>query len=252
MKPIQVIEHNGYTIKIMPDEDAADPRENDNVSKMFFWHTRYDLGDSEERNASRASDRFEELAGWDAVGELIEEEYGPLAAIVPVSMIDHSGLHLYVGSGAHPSDPGGWDSGMIGFAFVTQATVEYERHVDASLRDEDIEWARKMIEAELDEYNLYLGGGYVGYVIENPNGEIVDSLWGFDDVDYAIESAKAEVPELPPNPKLQDKGAAAGACIALIRAYDNGKRDNGEMEWDDVGIAYELAKQALGIKEGKS
>jgi hypothetical protein len=43
-----------------------------------------------------------------------------IPVVLPVSATDHSGVAVYLGNGEHPHDPGGWDSGWIGFLFVTR------------------------------------------------------------------------------------------------------------------------------------
>jgi len=38
---------------------------------------------------------------------------------------------------------------------------------------------------------------------------------------------------------------ALEACLALARAYQNGEDAGGEMDWEDVDLAYVMAKEAL-------
>lgn len=74
------IEYKGYTIEIISDENAENPRAAwDNVGTMVCWHNRYDLGDSESwkgidgkmkyqnlsKNYNEPIDLLYELAGLD-------------------------------------------------------------------------------------------------------------------------------------------------------------------------------------------
>jgi hypothetical protein len=103
----------------------------------------------------------------------LEQERGA-TVILPLGLIDHSGISMYVGAGAHPHDPGGWDSGQVGLIFDT-ADTRKECGMENATR-EDIERA---LRAEVNAYDQFLRGEVYCYTVTDADGEHVDSCGGF-------------------------------------------------------------------------
>lgn len=101
----------------------------------------------------------------------LKQERGA-TVILPLGLIDHSGISMYVGAGAHPHDPGGWDSGQVGVIFDTTETRE-------QLQDTTREEIEKQLRAEVDTYAEYLRGEVYCYTVTGPDGEHIDSCGGF-------------------------------------------------------------------------
>jgi hypothetical protein len=185
-------QHNGYTVRIIQDEDAQNPRTDyDNAGVMVCFHGRYDLGDDSKKHDYESRD----FNGWKELYDQIVKDHRPVA-ILPLALIDHSGISMYVGDSAHWRDPGGWDSGQVGFAFVSRETALKEwgkKIVTKRVR----ELAEKCLRAEVETYDQYLTGDVYGFTIETPDGEDVDSCWGFYGLDYCITEAKNNVPKEP-------------------------------------------------------
>jgi len=161
-----------FTVRIEQDIDPFNPRaEFDHFGNMSCSHKRYVLGDKEhELNA----DNFN---GWDEVEEwLIEEEGAHI--ILPLYMIDHSGLSINTTGFSCP-----WDSGQIGFIWCTKKQVDDEFSGDE-------ERAKNLLLAEVNEYSQYLEGDVWGFVIEDEEGEHIDSCWGFYGHEYVMEEAE--------------------------------------------------------------
>lgn len=224
---LETFQHNGYTVKIISDPDPTNPRKDyDHVGRMVCWHRRYDLGDETRRDSPEAflellvedfdptfTTRWDDKIWLKMVGHgLSGEEYKRKQAefnkartealwkiierhyvILPLALLDHSGLHIWVGRGPHWSDPGGWDSGQVGWIYCTKKKAREEW----GKRKDYLEKARKCLEAEVAEYDQYLTGDVWGYVIETPDGEQVDSCWGFFGSEYCKEEAKNAVPNKP-------------------------------------------------------
>ena len=57
--------------------------------------------------------------GWDMLVRYLKLKEGAVA-VLPLTLIDHSGLSIRVGRGAWAEDPGGWDSGTVGAIYLTQ------------------------------------------------------------------------------------------------------------------------------------
>lgn len=182
-EPVEQFEVAGATVKIYPDYDPMNPRENDNLCEIVTWHRRYELGDKQinlddvreiGRRASKETlIRFLKIH-WNA------------AFVIPLGLLDHSGLCMYVGDGTHPMDGGGWDSGTVGFAYVTREKIiaEYGAYNKKTHKK-----AYECAMAELDEYCKFIEGDVYGYVIEY--GEEEESVWGFIGFDYVKKEARA-------------------------------------------------------------
>lgn len=151
---------NGYTLKILPDENPIHPRSDcAHLGTLLAWHRRYDLGDNNDY--PEPDDFFE------------SEEAKRIYASLPVYMLDHSGIRLSCNSFRY-CDPDGWDSGRLGIIYCTEEQAKKWLGKDCTP-----ERATKALYDEIEEYDAYLNGSYYGFAIEGLNGENEDSCWGF-------------------------------------------------------------------------
>lgn len=151
---------NGYTLKIVPDEDPIHPRRDcDHLGTLLAWHRRYDLGDN---NDYPEPDDF-----------FGSEEAKRIYASLPVYMLDHSGIYLST-TGFADVDPDRWDWGRLGIIYCTEEQAKKWLGKDCTP-----ERATGVLYGEIAEYNDYLNDSYYGFAIEGPNGEPEDSCWGF-------------------------------------------------------------------------
>ena len=112
---------------------------------------------------------------------------------------DHSGLSISTGCG-YPYDDK-WDSGVIGFIYITEERLQAEFAGDK-------EKATTALEAEIKEVDSWLTGQVYGFVITGTdtdgNEYDIDSCWGFyGDSKYCLEEAKSIVDHLPQQLKLE-------------------------------------------------
>jgi hypothetical protein len=183
MYEVEQFEHAGRKVTIHVDETPMSPRDWDNLGTMVHWHRRYDLGDTS----------FDD---WDIGPHTIENPNVALrylrlihgAVIVPLGLLDHSGLSMYAGGGPHAFDSAGWDSGTVGFIYVTRARIVEEYGDDSP---ESREQARRCMLAEIETYDQYLRGDVYGYTVEDEAGNVLDSCWGFYGTEYAMDEARA-------------------------------------------------------------
>jgi hypothetical protein len=175
-QPVETFVLNNKTVEIYLDEDPQNPRENDNADTMVCFHGRYNLGD---KHNYRSSD----FSGWDAIEKQIIEDHNPVA-IFPLYMLDHSGLTLSTSAFSCP-----WDSGQIGFVFISREVALKENH-SKRVTNKIKEWAERYIKASVEEYDQYLRGDVYGYVIKDEEGNQEDSCWGF----FGFEAVKEAVP----------------------------------------------------------
>jgi len=165
MEPFEQYEHAGCVISFHYDEYAGDPRrEYDHNGVMRCKHGRYELGDVQ--------------ASADTWEELLEEarDDGALEPILPLYLIDHSGLAMR--TGPFHEDPGGWDSGRVGVIYATRETLLAGGHDPENLPSSEqlAEW----LTAEVAEYSAYLEGDVFCWTVER-GGEIIESCCGYYD-----------------------------------------------------------------------
>lgn len=161
---VERIEYRGHYIVIHYDDCPQNPREEfDTVGQIVHWHRRYDFGE-----------RIDDPEQW-------LEDNKDDCIILPLGLLDHSGLHMWVGSGEHWCDPGGWDSGQVGWIYCTKeiAIKEWGRKIcTKKVR----EMAIKYMTGEIAEYDMYLRGAVYGYMVE---GDLCDdSCWGYYGSEY--------------------------------------------------------------------
>lgn len=221
---VDSFKHKGLIVNIYPDDSPESPREWCNLGTMACWHRNYNLGDQNaftdpasfllsllpEDKAAAYEARCEKeheklwqqakgrmlaygstqhLAMTDELNaaqrarlmKAIEKDY----IILPLFLYDHSGITMRVGAFCDP-----WDSGQVGYIYVAKDTVRKEyssRAVTASVRAKAI----SCLMSEVETYADYLEGNVCGYVVEDEQGEHLDSCWGFYGLDYCREEAKA-------------------------------------------------------------
>lgn len=142
-----------------------------------------------------------EKAAGEMADELTNEEKLHLCEVcnalvwLPISMYEHSGITLWLGSKWSHSDAQ-WDCSSVGFAYVEREVAEKEK---AGWKDE-MNWkdfAYMQMQNEMNVYDAYIRGEVYGYSVEDENGDDTDmSCWGFigsDEIDRMIDEAEAEI-----------------------------------------------------------
>lgn len=185
MEPVTTIDYKNYTINISFDHDPESPRTWDNLGSMACRHRNYELGDIQipeywiDDNSDMESTSIDSM---DEVKRWIEGTYGELAVILPLSLYDHSGISISVGS---PKDR--WDSGYVGFVFVTKERVIKEY---GEFNEETRGKVEEVLRSEVDIYDKYLTGQVFSYEVEDENGNHIDSRCGLYEEEQAIKEAK--------------------------------------------------------------
>lgn len=173
-----------YKIEIHNDEFAESPREAwDNLGTMVLFHKRYRLGDTDHGYD------YGDYSGWEELKKAILDD-NPNAVILPVYMYDHSGLTISTTPFSCP-----WDSGQIGFIFISlyEARKEYGWKVITKKRRAQLE---KYLQSEVEIYDAYIRGEVYGFKCLDPEGEDIDSCWGFygdPEESGLIDEAKGQI-----------------------------------------------------------
>lgn len=178
MTPCEKYEHEGVPIEIYLDDEPDSPRNWSNVGTMVCWHRGYDLGDrgltDQEREALERGGNLEVLSRY------LQITHGA-TVVIPLGLLDHSGLTMYAGGGSHWSDSAGWDSGTVGFIFDTPEGREE--------CGTPLELIEDVLLEEIKTYNQYLRGDVYGYIVarDTPDAE---SCWGYYGFEYCKEEAQ--------------------------------------------------------------
>ena len=174
-------EYKGFTIKIYQDQDPLNPvTDYDMLGKFICWHRHYDLCSKGEAEKFRDADSFREF---------VEAEH-PI--VLPLYLMDHSGISISTDSAPfRMCDSAGWDWGQVGYVYCSLEDVKKEyscKVVTPTIRKKVI----KLLNAEVEEFDNYLRGEVYGYVVEDAEGNHIDSCWGFSGWKYAEKEMKQQ------------------------------------------------------------
>lgn len=150
----------GMRGKIVYDSHPQ-PYDGDTVGQIAYISDRYTLG---TEHVSR--DRMDEIRDGIANGELIG---------LPIYAYVHGGATIKAGSGF--SCP--WDSGLSGYVYVDRETALKE------FKDEEA--VLRCLRIEVGIFDAYLTGSVYGWVLEDEDGNELESCWGYygdDEFEY--------------------------------------------------------------------
>ena len=170
-----------YTVKVVRDEVPNSPREDDNLGKMVCFHKRYNLGDKHNYNFHN-DDSLDEMSS-----DIIREEN--VSVILPLYLYDHSGITMNTTGFSCR-----WDSGQVGFIFVSKNDVRKEygvKRISKKLREK----VTKLLIGEVETYDKYLTGDVYGYEVTDENDNLIESCWGYYDEDECLTEGLLFVPE---------------------------------------------------------
>jgi hypothetical protein len=192
-----------YNLRIEQDDYPHDtPRDWDNLGTMVCWHSRYNLGD--EHSYSDPACFYETLAeevllnddNWaysrnyempapmlHKMWKYIHNRY----IVLPLFLYDHSGITMNTAPFSCL-----FDSGQVGYIYVSieDAKKEYGWKRLTQKR-------RKLIETyltnEVNTYDQYLTGDVWGWIIEDEDGEHIDSCWGYYGHEYCQQEGQSHL-----------------------------------------------------------
>jgi hypothetical protein len=173
--PIETLKFpKGITVQIFQDEEPQNPRDNDNLGTMALFHRRMILGDVNHGLT------VEQAPAMESRKDVL---------CLPVYAYEHGGITISTSDGHYPFNDR-WDAGRAGIIFITKEKIreEYGWKVITKKRREEI---MGRLQAEVEEYDLYLRGECYGYKAFE-NGEAADdSCWGFLGMKYLKEELNA-------------------------------------------------------------
>lgn len=157
-------EYKGLKIKIRREEDPRSPSEDgDNDVFLVANHRSFYVP---EPGAKRVPDSAKEVV----------DTYKKSHWVFQLEAYIHSGVRLALsGEGNFPDRQ--WDVSQLGYVFVAKS----EKRLRKS--------ARKVAVSLVETWNQYLSGDIWGFIIEDENGETLESCWGFYGLEYCKEQA---------------------------------------------------------------
>lgn len=168
--------NDGNKYRLVSDDYGILPLSMDVVYDMLQAHA-YDLkrqleadpdNESLQADAARAKDAYEyihDLYAWSEDADVVLRP--DIAICLPIYMYDHSGVTI---SHAPFSCP--WDSGQIGWHYMTKDVLEQEFGGDRQR-------AEAYMDAQLKIYDDYLTDNVWAFVILDGEGDMEDSCAGF-------------------------------------------------------------------------
>jgi len=160
--PDHELEHENKTVKLYRQQHPLDPLELPSPVILELSHGRYDLGN---RDANT-----DDHDGWAGVEEEIRDDHDVIA-IKKVYLLDHGGLRI-----STTPFRSKWDSGKVGFAYVTEESLPDYSDSEHDRPDQDK--IRNWIDDRVKQYDQYLRGEVYRYEIEK-DGEEIDRCGGF-------------------------------------------------------------------------
>ena len=177
MQSLKDIDYKKHTIKIYQDEDPQSPRDWDNLGTMLCFHRDYVLGDKHTFTVEEARD--------------IAKRKDVVA--LPLFLIDHSGISMRTHS-FNDVDPGEWDSGQVGIIYVEYEKIKKEYNVKRVTK-KTLDKVLRVLRQEVSTFDDYITGNVYGFDIESPDGESIESVWGFfgDPESYMVPECKGTI-----------------------------------------------------------
>ena len=124
----------------------------------------------------------------DDVSARVKKALENSVVIMPISCYSHGGSTIWLG---HPNDK--WDSGYVGVALQTKEDTIRECGADEQSWKEV---AKKNMQHEVECLDQYIRGDVYGYILEDKDGDNIDSCFGFfgeNGIAAAISEAKSIV-----------------------------------------------------------
>lgn len=190
MEPTKTKEIGCYRIKIGREDSPDNPRNWDNLGTMVCFHGRYNLGDKHDY-------RSKDYSGWGEMKEAIMN-IEDVSIILPLYLYDHSGITISTTPFSCP-----WDSGQIGFIYVSKKKVREEYGVKR-ITEKVRETALNVLKGEVETYDKYITGEVHRFEIcevkkcdeGHEHETFIDSCGGFYDEDECLSEAESVVNDL--------------------------------------------------------
>lgn len=170
--------YRGHSINIYYDENPDSPREWGTFGTIY----------SNSRSYNPDNHKFEEILNEEENG--LSKEFVQNNIWLKIYGYQHGGLTISC-SGGYPYNDA-WDSGLFGIIAVSKedAIKEFGKKIcTKAVREKALDCLR----GEVKTLNMYYTGDVFGYEIEDADGDVVDSCFGYfgqDSIDDMITKCK--------------------------------------------------------------
>jgi hypothetical protein len=154
--------YKGYKIVVTRDQYPESPRKWDNLGRIVHWSKRYNLGEEQVRFETRAEHQE------------FEEQMGEHPVALPLYLYDHGTLSISTGS-FHTA----WDSGRVGYVYASREDILKNFPEWKRITKRRKKLVRKILESEIETFDMYIRGEVYGYHIVTPSGETIPGYYGF-------------------------------------------------------------------------
>lgn len=165
------------TLKIVLDNNPSNPRSWDNLGTIAYKHRNYDLGEEKiDEPIEWLEDKLNLSQGFIYSNERLEqleEKFYKKFVALPLYFYEHSSCSIKTTSFNCK-----WDSGKIGYIYATKKQVLKElgsKIVTEKLREQVL----SIFRGEIETFDHYVRGDIYGFVIEDEEGNPIDSCFGF-------------------------------------------------------------------------
>lgn len=172
----------GGLVVVHYDVEPENPRHWGSLGVMACHHSRYILGDHRHPLTDEVIEALKR-APVRVVTRWLRLVHGA-TVVLPLYLLDHSGLSMSAGSPS-ASDPGGWDTSMVGLIFDTP-----DKREEFGTALENIEAA---LRGEVETYSAWLEGMVYRYTAYGEDGEEVASCGGYYEEEDALTDGLAEI-----------------------------------------------------------
>lgn len=164
--------YKGYTIEIVHDEYAENPRKMfDHLGTIFALHKRYNFNETK----------------FNSFDDFNTHVINNKSLYLPIYLYDHSGLTVKTSPFSCI-----YDSGLLGYIFVNRDKILKEYSCKCLSKGVK-EKVFSLLNSEVEELDDYLTGNVYGYQINKDNAHL-DSCYGFyGDANYCLDSAKETI-----------------------------------------------------------
>lgn len=162
------------TVNIVLSEHNESPREWCNLATMVFAAQHSHLGDKHEVDFGEGfSSRQDFITRGE---ELVRKQIKDVAVCLPVHLYDHGNVSISTDSGEPYNCR--FDSSTIGFVVVTKSAIR-ENFLVKRVTQKLIDKSVRIAEAEVETLSNYVRGDVYGFVVEDEDGNEIDSCYGF-------------------------------------------------------------------------
>jgi hypothetical protein len=232
---------DGYSIEFHQDEDAGNPLKefdceptlvlHERAEQHFGWTTDEDWGRKLNGALDRVRVRHDKAASLALIARWLRV-FHDVPVALPVGAGEHSGTWVYLGSGSDQFDPQGWDSGWIGWFFVTgKELVEDWGHKPEDLTTERV---TELLEGSFGTFKAYVAGEVYGWVALDPEGDTIQSCWGFYGDDEIEEDGYAYGEAL--DAVMGERGRRAGIAAKAAQEAAEDEAEIADLVLAEIGL----------------